>query len=79
MSTPTLAILGLVLLIGPGLVVLALDALDVWTWGVTRRETYSITTRELPNVAADIGTTDTSSSDIGTSDIGSSDTDPART
>ena len=47
MSTFILAVLGLILLIGPGLVVIALDVLDV----LFGAETYTISTRDLPNTA----------------------------
>ena len=51
MSTLTLAVLALCLLIGPALIVLALDILDVWGWGT---ETHTISTRDLPNTAPDL-------------------------
>ena len=62
MSTLTLAILALALLIGPALVVLVLDASDIWG-----TESYSISTRELPNIASDLaGTADRTSNDTET-------------
>lgn len=51
MSTILLAVLGLILLLGPGLVVIALDALDIFGWGT---ETHTISTRDLPNTAPDL-------------------------
>ena len=59
MSTPALAALALVLLIGPALVVLVLDAGDIFG-----TESYTISTRELPNTAADLTGTADRASDI---------------
>jgi hypothetical protein len=54
MSTLTLAVVALVLLIGPALVVIVLDAGDIWG-----TESYTISTRDLPNTAPDLtGTAD---------------------
>ena len=47
MFTLIFAVLALVLLIGPAVVVLVLDATDIWG-----TESYTISTRELPNTAA---------------------------
>ena len=49
MSTLTYAILALVLLVGPALVVIVLDAGDIWG-----SESYTISTRDLPNTAPDL-------------------------
>jgi hypothetical protein len=46
MSTLVLAAVALVLLIGPALVVIVLDASDIWG-----TESYTISTRDLPNTA----------------------------
>ena len=46
MSTLTFAVVALVLLIGPALVVIVLDASDIWG-----TESYTISTRDLPNTA----------------------------
>jgi len=56
MSTLVLAVVALVLLIGPALVVIVLDASDIWG-----TESYTISTRDLPNTAAGSTTTDTTS------------------
>ena len=54
MSTLALAVVALVLLIGPALVVIVLDASDIWG-----TESYTISTRDLPNTAPDLtGTAD---------------------
>jgi hypothetical protein len=54
MSTLTLAVVALVLLIGPALVVIVLDASDI-----SGTESYTISTRDLPNTAPDLtGTAD---------------------
>ena len=54
MSTLTFAVVALVLLIGPALVVIELDASDIWG-----TESYTISTRDLPNTAPDLtGTAD---------------------
>ena len=64
MSTLAFAVVALVLLIGPALVVIVLDASDIWG-----TESYTISTRDLPNTAADLtGTADrTSDTSTGTS------------
>ncbi len=46
MSTLAFAVVALVLLIGPALVVIVLDASDIWG-----TESYTISTRDLPNTA----------------------------
>ena len=46
MSTPALAVLALVLVIGSALVVLVLDVSGIWG-----TESYTISTRDLPNTA----------------------------
>ena len=57
MSTLTFAVVALVLLIGPALVVIVLDASDIWG-----TESYTISTRDLPNTAPDLtGTADRTS------------------
>ena len=47
MSTLAFAVVALVLLIGPALVIIVLDASDIWG-----TESYTISTRDLPNTAA---------------------------
>ena len=51
MSILALAVLALVLLIGPGLVIVVLDAGDIFG-----TESYTISTRDLPNTAPDLTT-----------------------
>ena len=61
MSTLVLAVLGLVLLIGPALVVLVLDARDIFG-----TESYTISTRDLPNTAPEITGSADATSDTST-------------
>ena len=61
MSTLALAVLGLVLLLGPALVVLVLDARDIFG-----TESYTISTRDLPNTAPDLAGTADATSDSST-------------
>ena len=51
MSTLALAVVALVLLLGPALVVIVLDASDIFG-----TESYTISTRDLPNTAPDLTT-----------------------
>ena len=61
MSTLAYAILALMLLIGPALVVIALDASDIWG-----TESYTISTRDLPNTAPELTGTADATSDTST-------------
>lgn len=53
-----LIVIALLMVIGPGLLVLALDHLSDQLRGT---ETYHLSTRELPNIAADVGAPDRNS------------------
>ena len=61
MSTLVLAVLALVLLIGPALVVLVLDARDIFG-----TESYTISTRDLHNTAPELTGTADATSDTST-------------
>ena len=61
MSTLILAVVALVLLIGPALVVLVLDAGDIFG-----TESYTISTRDLPNTAPEITGSADATSDTST-------------